>query len=91
MGGAGLEADQIARIVEVADLAAAIAQQSRGANRAGDHAVDEVRLFVLPKDLFPFGERHPHAKPLHRAAGSGVRQGGGLRHMSEGHVISLRR
>ncbi|OIQ63891.1 hypothetical protein GALL_545640 [mine drainage metagenome] len=69
MLGTGLQAEQVARIVEVADLAAAVAHHPRGADRAGDDAVDQVGVLVLAVDFLVLGEGHPHAHPIQQIGG----------------------
>ena len=68
---AHLEAENVARQVEGADLAAAVVQDLVGADRAADDLVEVLGRLVLAVDFDVAAEGHGHAHQLDRTV-SGV-------------------
>jgi hypothetical protein len=72
MLGSGLEAEKIARQIEVADLAATVIEHLVGAHRSTEHLVEKIGGLVLTVDFGVARERHRGAHQF-----DGARQGRG--------------
>jgi hypothetical protein len=73
--GPRLQAEQVARIVEVADLAAAVEREAAGADHAADHPVEHLDRVVLGVDLGVALVGHPRAVRVRRRRSARRRDG----------------
>jgi hypothetical protein len=86
--GAGLKAEDVAGVVEVADLAATVHVDPGGPHHATNQAVEHLHLVVLGVDLGLMGVGHVRAETL-KGRGQGACCGGaisGARGIGLGHL-----
>ncbi len=62
---ANLDAEDVAFIVEAADLSATVRQQMRGPDGPSQHAIDQIGVFVLGVDFLTLAEgQQGGARPI---------------------------